>query len=216
MAKQGEQPLEIPRILPRGRHGLGDSVVKQSQRLRMLEAMTAACVENGIAAVSVADVIERSGVSRKTFYEHFANKEECLMAAYDAGMEKLNERLGAAIAQAGDDSEELLRATISGYIDALVDDPVFARMLAIEMLAGGPAARRRRDEGVEMFIKFYWALIAKAGVEPADTARTEAMIVAAIGGVAELIRRTVKLKGPEALPSIKQEAIDITRALLLL
>lgn len=207
-----ENLIEVPRILPRGRHGLGDDVVKQSQRVRMLEAMTSCCAANGYGSVSVADVLMKSGVSRKTFYEHFVNKEDCLIAAYDSGLEKVNERIATAVATATRDGENLLRATQSEYLDALADNPEFARLFAVEMLAGGPAARARRDEGFELFVSLYRALIAQDQHITGNP--SEDQIVAAIGAVAELIRRTVSLRGPKALSSIKESAADITWTLL--
>src|SRR5207249_11332900 len=57
----------LPRVLPRGPHGLAREVVQASQRARMLDAMAEAVAEKGYGAVSVADVIARAGVSRKTF-----------------------------------------------------------------------------------------------------------------------------------------------------
>ena len=71
--------------LPRGPHRLAREEVLASQRGRMLAAIAEAVAEKGYAATTVADVVGRAGVSRKTFYEHFADKEECFLAAWDAG-----------------------------------------------------------------------------------------------------------------------------------
>ena len=76
-------------VLPRGRHAAPRPVVREAQRVRMLAAMVQAVAEKGYARVAVADVIERAGVSRKTFYEQFANKEDCFLAAYDATVDDL-------------------------------------------------------------------------------------------------------------------------------
>ncbi len=55
-----------------------------NQRQRLLEGMIDAVGAKGYAATTVSDVIKRAGVSRKAFYEHFANKEECFLATYDS------------------------------------------------------------------------------------------------------------------------------------
>ena len=78
-------PADPP--LPRGRHAAPREVVWESQRGRLLAAMAEVVASKGYGAVAVRDVIARAGVSRKTFYEHFDNKEECFLAAYDAGVE---------------------------------------------------------------------------------------------------------------------------------
>src|SRR3954451_610367 len=85
--------------LPRGPHGLTREEVAASQRGRLLLAMAGAAAEKGYAHTTVADVIAGAGVSRATFYEHFAGKEDCFVAAFDAGVEIM---LGAVGATAGD------------------------------------------------------------------------------------------------------------------
>src|SRR4051794_32391335 len=87
---------EVPRSLPRGPHGLAREVVAASQRGRLIDAIAHVVAEKGYARTTVADVIERAGVSRKTFYEHFRDKETCFLAAYDTGVEVLLATMRAA------------------------------------------------------------------------------------------------------------------------
>src|SRR3954467_11093334 len=86
--------------LPRGRHAAPREVVAASQRERMLAAMAEAVGEKGYGPVAVAYRRARAGVSRKTFYEHFDNKEECLQPASDAGVELMLDANDAAIGDA--------------------------------------------------------------------------------------------------------------------
>src|SRR6195256_1200113 len=95
---RGETEPEVVQQLPRGRHRLSRDQVLASQRGRMLAAMAEAVAEKGYVGTAVADVIERAGVSRETFYEHFSSKEDCFLAAYDTGVEALHEVMGAALA----------------------------------------------------------------------------------------------------------------------
>src|SRR5881396_2849860 len=85
-----------PRELPRGPHRLGREVVEASQRERMLDAVVRAVADKGYSGATVGDVVSRAGVSRKTFYEHFRDKEECFLAAYDEGVEILMKQIRAA------------------------------------------------------------------------------------------------------------------------
>src|ERR687893_3211952 len=89
-------PRDIPRRLPRGTHGLDPRVVAASQRARLLEAVGRAVAEKGYAGATIDDVVRRAGVSKKTFYEHFADKEECFLAAYEAASEELLARVREA------------------------------------------------------------------------------------------------------------------------
>ncbi len=81
---------------PSGIRSLPADLVSAVQRERLLAAMLRATAELTYREVSVQDVLERAGVSRPTFYEHFENKEECFLAAFDSAAARLRERLDAA------------------------------------------------------------------------------------------------------------------------
>src|SRR3954451_5288435 len=68
------------RSVPEGR---GPAAVAANQRARLLDAMTRVVVRKGYARTTVADVVEVAGVSRRTFYEQFVDKEACFLAAYE-------------------------------------------------------------------------------------------------------------------------------------
>src|SRR5436305_6999878 len=141
---------DLGRPLPRGPHGLKRDVVLASQRGRMLEAIANAVAEKGYASATVADVVSRAGVSRKTFYEHFRDKEECFLAAFDAGVELLL----AAILEAQPDGPgwlALTRARVRAYLGTLAEEPAFARTFLLEVFAAGPRAIERRADVLERF-----------------------------------------------------------------
>src|SRR5881397_3037051 len=104
---QTEEPMIVPRVLPRGPHSLGRDVVEASQRGRLLDAMAHVVADQGYGATSVADVIPRAGVSRKTFYVHFRDKLDCFLAAYEMGVEVLLE----TVRRAGDGARDPLAVT---------------------------------------------------------------------------------------------------------
>src|SRR5947209_9973595 len=112
-----------PRIAP--------LLTDRPQRARLLEAMVRAVAEKGYEAATVADAVRLAKVSRGTFYELFESKEACLLAAYQAGYEVLEQRIDEAIAGAGDWRDEL-RLGIRAYLRALSQDPLFARVYLIE------------------------------------------------------------------------------------
>ena len=85
--------------LPRGRHRLPREAVVQSQRERLLRAMAEVMADKGYARTSVADVLRVAHVSRETFYEQFASKEDCFMSAFETVMGRL------AAAAGGDDTQ---------------------------------------------------------------------------------------------------------------
>ena len=76
--------------LPGGRHGLSREAVAESQRERLLAAMTVAVGRRGYRDAHITEVVDRAGVSRRTFYEHFGGgKEECFAAAYQRSIDML-------------------------------------------------------------------------------------------------------------------------------
>jgi AcrR family transcriptional regulator len=146
---------DIPRRLPRGTHGLDPSLVAASQRTRLLEAVGRAVAEKGYAAATIDDVVRGAGVSKKTFYEHFSDKLDCFLAAYEAASDELLAHVRAAQDAAqpsttlkGSDPSSWLartRAGIHAYLRWLAAEPALARVFLIEVAAAGPEALERRE-----------------------------------------------------------------------
>ncbi|HZL47962.1 MAG TPA: TetR/AcrR family transcriptional regulator [Solirubrobacteraceae bacterium] len=132
--------------LPRGPQALPREAVAAHQRERLFKAIVEAVNEDGFAATTISDLVSRAGISRRTFYEHFHNKEECLLAAYDAIIERLTRRLIDATRSA-DDWTEQLEAFIGEMFNAVGDRPDLARLVCVEMGAAGPVGVQRWAEG---------------------------------------------------------------------
>src|SRR5262245_42162440 len=96
---------------PSGIRSLPADLVSAIQRERLLAAMLRATAELGYREVSVQDVLERAGVSRPTFYEHFENKEACFLTAFDTAAARLRKRLEVA-AEPGEGWRERLRLSL--------------------------------------------------------------------------------------------------------
>jgi AcrR family transcriptional regulator len=103
----------LPRRLPPGRHGIPSNLVTEHQRLRLLAAMAEALGTHGYAAVTATHVSEGANVSTSTFYKHFGNLWDCLLAAYVAAADRLCAEIESACAASGDEAED------SGETDAL-------------------------------------------------------------------------------------------------
>jgi AcrR family transcriptional regulator len=173
--------------LPRGRHGLSREEVVASQRGRILWAMAEAVSERGYAATPVADVLRRARVSRETFYEHFANKEECFLAAYDAAATLVLEGLADVASDSGvaRGGRALLDATLERYLATLAAQPAMARTFMIEVYAAGDAAIARRVKVQERFVE---QVVAWAGAEGArQRFACESVVALVIGWVTHTI-----------------------------
>lgn len=136
--------------MPSGRHGLQRSFVAQNQRERMLAAVAQAAAVFGYSDMSVEAIIERAGVSRRTFYDHFKNKEEAFLAAYDAAVQQQARQIRLAYLKETT-VRERLRAGLTAYLEFMANEPAFARMCTVEVLAAGPRAIARRNSAMRMF-----------------------------------------------------------------
>ena len=122
-----------------------------SQRGRILEAMADVVAAKSYAGTTVAGVVSRAGVSRQTFYDQFDSKEDCFLAAYEAGVELITTVVDQAEADAGEDWLPRVRAGVRAYLEVLDAEPAFARTYLLEVLAAGPTALERRAEVMDRF-----------------------------------------------------------------
>jgi AcrR family transcriptional regulator len=130
--------------LPSGYTGLPRELVEASQRQRLLHGVTATVARKGYGPTTIADITEQAGVSKKTFYEHFADKLSCFLAAFDHGSAAmLSAVTNASRDAAGAGAVEQLRHANRAYLSFLVDEEPYARMFFLEMLAAGPEAIAR-------------------------------------------------------------------------
>jgi AcrR family transcriptional regulator len=139
-----------PGGLPAGRHKLPREFVLRSQRDRMLDAMARVCASEGYGGATVAAVIAAAGVSRKTFYEQFRDREDCFLAAYDAILARFFAKVDAAYRQPNLAWPRRIRAAIGALLEFLAAEPAFARMCIVEVLAAGDRGVERYDSAVRV------------------------------------------------------------------
>jgi len=117
-------------------------------RARLLEGMARAVAAKGYADTTIADIVREASVSRRTFYENFADKAECLTALYEAASGNAIAVLRAAI-DPRSDWEAQVEQAMAAYFGVLARNPVLLRTLFIDILGLGPtglAARRRANQ----------------------------------------------------------------------
>jgi AcrR family transcriptional regulator len=201
------------RPLPRGPHGLERDVVLASQRGRMLSAMADAVARKTYAGTTVADVVASAGVSRKTFYEHFKDKEECFLAAFDAGVSMLLE----AITGAEPDDPSwlgLMRARSRAYLDTLASHPAMARTFLIEVFAAGPRALERRAQVLHRFANLFRDLHDEARRQFPDLPPVpEPVYIATVGAINELVSEYARDGRTRKLPELEDTLIYLQVAL---
>ncbi len=125
--------------------------VAEVQRARILNAMVQEVSERGAANVSVGHVVGRSGVSRRTFYAIFDDREECFLAAFDEALQHATTVVVAAYGTGGA-WQTRIRAGLTVLLGFLDSDRAAARLLIVESLAAGPGALQRRREVISQLV----------------------------------------------------------------
>ncbi len=131
----------------RGRSARGP--VSQMQRARLIAAAVPVVDEVGWSAVTVAQIAARARVSRRTFYDLFADRDDCLLAMLDDAVARIEQELALTAAQAPASSSSWcarVRVGLWTILSFLDREPVLARVCVVEALRGGPRVLERRAE----------------------------------------------------------------------
>ena len=198
-----DHPPTVPAVqqLPSGRHGLPRDFVISNQRERILGGVMIGVSRHGYAATRVEDVIALAGVSRRTFYDHYANKEQAFLAAYDLIVAQLRTGVSRAYATRGTWPARVRRG-LAAMLNLMASEPELARVCIVEAVAAGPQALERRMQAMSVFRQFL--------TPPAN--RRSPVIVSpltgetVVGGVYEVIYSRVvtgcTAELPDLLPSL--------------
>jgi AcrR family transcriptional regulator len=127
-----------------GGAGVGQERVSAIQRSRMLAALVEVAGERGVGRVSVAHIVERAGISRRTFYELFEDREDCFLAAFDHALARAMEAVVPAY-EVGGGWRERVRAGLTALLGFLDEEPGLGALLVVDALGAGPRALERRE-----------------------------------------------------------------------
>ncbi|HTR72474.1 MAG TPA: TetR/AcrR family transcriptional regulator [Solirubrobacteraceae bacterium] len=176
--------------LPRGPQALPREQVAAHQRRRLHLAMVECVDEHGYAATTISQLVARARISRRSFYERYRNKDECLIGTYDEIVERLGLRLVAALGRAETWSERL-EAYLKTLFDAAADRPDAARLVCVEMGAAGPAGVQRWADGAERLRRFISDGFAGA---PGPGTVPDPVALAIVGAIRRILY--TRLQGP--------------------
>lgn len=170
---------------PSGIRSLPPGLVKAVQRERLIAATLRASAELGYVEFSVQDVIERAGVSRPTFYEHFENKEDAFLAALDAAAARLRQRLELAASAGASGWREWLRLALEELLRFVREESDAALTLIVDARGSSPAALRRRDDLLEHFAECLDTQVRASLAEPEAPSSISAPGI--VGGIESLL-----------------------------
>jgi AcrR family transcriptional regulator len=178
--------------------------MRAGQRLRLALAMIDAVGQDGYRETRVADVIARAGVSRKTFYELFDNKQDCLLATYDLVAEEAIRRIDLAY-RAAKGWPDRMEAAIGALLSAALENPGAVRLYLLEAPAVGPAGIERRERSI---VRFEQSLREALELAPGKGTIAEVALKAIVGGLNRVVYRQA-LRGDSA--KLIALAPDLTR-----
>ena len=187
-----------PETAPRGRHAPPLEVRQDRQRARLFAAASAVFARNGFADATAEAIAREAGMSKATFYEHFGNKEECILALCDAAIDVLIEGIAAAASQYGGDTPQgRVGASVRAFLGVIDAFPDQAQTLLVEIIGAGPRASERRDTALSRVADF---------IDEANRADAEAGLVdrlasphdafAIVGAIVELASRQLRTHDP--------------------
>jgi len=202
-----QAPASSPR-LPAGRHGLPREFIAQNQRERIITALVDTVAERGYNATTVAHVTKAASVSRRTFYEHFADKEACFLAAYEMVADHIRGSMQVA-AGAFEDWPQKVRAALGTMLHFLAGEPELARVCMIEPTAAGGEIAAKHRASMQGFVE-----ILKAGRPEHGGARPlpEATEATLVGGIVSLIVREINAGRTEKLEELLPDLVELTLA----
>lgn len=191
-----------------GRRQLPAAEVREIQMARLLNAVGDVCAEEGYHGTTIRKLIARSGISRKTFYELFADKEDCYLRAYDEAVEHVAGLIGDAYARepAGPAPDSRLRAALRAYLEFCAANPNLARAFVIEVVAAGPRALQRRGEAIARLTDaLASSSLPLGGGEQSRWLKARLFV----GGVHELTSAVIEAGEVTSLPELTDGIVDV-------
>jgi len=192
--------------LPPGRHLIPRDFVAQNQRERMLLATAELVAERGYQKTTIELIAKTARVALVTFYEHFANKEECFLAAFDESVAAAGEVFAELV-----DSElpwaEQVSTGLEVFLELVVSEPAPARLCIVEAQAAGGEALARYQSMLELV-----APKLREGREfnPRASRLPEGLEVAIAGGLIWLVHQRLIADRADDLKALLPEMLQVT------
>lgn len=183
-------------------------------RNRLLDGMANSLAEHGYAVTTVADIVREAGVSKRTFYEHFATKQDCLLALYQAASHAALAVLKSAVDPEKDWKSQVEHA-LGTYLGCLASQPQLLRTLFIEILHLGQPGLAVRRAMYQELADFIVQVVQDGRPEAARQAVPMATLAMAIvGGINELALEAIENDRADRLADLTPAASWLVRSVL--
>ena len=193
--------------LPRHRHDLTREQVETTQKARIILATAEEVTSQTYARTTTRSIIARAGVSSKTFYAHYAGKEEAFLAGYTLLDGVMLDAMRQPVAI--DDPRAATRAAVDRALTSLAAWPLFARMRLIEGRAAGPIAEQRRIEMAQSQVAvMVRAIDAAREQDPRVGTPSARAIELVLAGMSEMMTRHLIEHDAATLPTLAPAMVE--------
>jgi AcrR family transcriptional regulator len=201
--------------LPPGPRVLSQDQARRIHRERLIAGFARAASAKGYAATTIADVVAAANVSKRTFYEQFADLQDCFLAAYDA----FADQVIAVVAQAVEDAQgswrERIAAGLDAYLNALAQEPTVTRVFLLEILGAGGAALARRRAVHQRFAELIEELVQRHRDQLPPGYRLDGVLAhALVGAIDELVLIAIEQGRGTELPELQAATARLVGAVL--
>ena len=169
-------------------------------RSRLESGLAASVAEKGLAATTIADVARLAGTSKRTFYEHFTDKEDCFLALYRSRSDELMAAIEDAVSPASAPATVRLQGAARAFLGFVLADRALGRAHVVDVTTIGERGVVARRDVVDRHAEALLRLLAQAGADgTAVRSLSHLEAVCVVGGLNEIALRA--LEGPAAEPS---------------
>lgn len=183
----------------------------EAHRRRAVAAMAEAVGVQGYAATTVEDILSRAGMSRRTFYQLFSNREECFLAAYDAALGEAMERLALAHGGNGGRWSGQVEAALAALFEYLASEPGLARVWLVEAPSAGAAGIERHERTMKELAERL-AELRRDGEGGGANGHAAVRFEASVGAVHRVAQARLLAGRADELPEL---AADMARVVLV-
>lgn len=187
------------------------------RRGRILWALASCMVQKGYQSTTIADIARAGRVSKTVVYTHFRDKEHCLLELYSRATDRVLETVHAAQAQAADlPWRDRLRVVTATYLETLAGGPAVAWAALVEVQAAGRSALTLRRDVIDRYVDLLGGMAAELAECHPEEVRpvSRNLVLAAVGGINELVLARVERGEAERLPQDAGVAADVLIGLL--
>ncbi len=181
-----------------------------AHRGRLFDGMARAVALVGWADCTIADIVREAGVSKRTFYEHFQTKNDCLVALYESASRNALRHLESAL-DPHRHWQDQVEGAMTAYLGVLAENPIMLRALFIDILglgAQGLAARRRVNQAVAAF------LLGVVNPQRNESVLSPSMAMAVVGGINELVLQLIEQDRIHEIHTITQTTSALIRGVV--